>query len=109
MQQISPGKFDRLPRATAGFTTSALEGCGLRGPLLAPPAPQASYPVLVHRLTCLCHASFRPRLAARPLRFTNPSPPSGWVGDFHPQAVEHARHTKEKPGGKVIRRRAYDD
>ena len=24
----------------------------------------------------------------------NPSPPSGWVGDFHPQAVEHARHTK---------------
>jgi hypothetical protein len=28
-----------------------------------------------------------------PLRFANPSPPSGWVGDLHPQAVEHARHT----------------
>ncbi len=36
----------------------------------------------------------RYRLAATPLRFTNPSPPSGWVEDFHPQAVEHARHTK---------------
>ena len=28
-----------------------------------------------------------------PLRFANPSPPSGWVEDFHLQAVEHARHT----------------
>jgi hypothetical protein len=28
-----------------------------------------------------------------PLRFANPSPPSGWIGDFHPQTVEHARHT----------------
>jgi hypothetical protein len=38
---------------------------------------------------------FRPRLAATPLRFTNPSPPSGWAGDFHPQAIEPARHTKK--------------
>jgi hypothetical protein len=28
-----------------------------------------------------------------PLRFAKPSPPSGWLGDFHPQAVEHAGHT----------------
>jgi hypothetical protein len=27
------------------------------------------------------------------LRFANPSPPSGWVEDFHLQTVEHARHT----------------
>ena len=27
-----------------------------------------------------------------PLRFAKPSPPSGWPGDFHPQAIEHARH-----------------
>jgi hypothetical protein len=27
------------------------------------------------------------------LRFTNPSPPSGWVEDFHFRAIEHARHT----------------
>ena len=29
-----------------------------------------------------------------PLRFANPSPPSGWIRDLHPQTVEHARHTK---------------
>jgi len=51
------------------------------------------HPVLVHRLACLLHAAFRPRLTARPLRFANPSPPSGWVEDFHLQAIEHARHT----------------
>jgi len=58
---------------------------------------RASYPVLVHRLACLLHASFRPRLAATPLRFANPSPPSGWVEDFHLQVIEHARQTKERP------------
>jgi hypothetical protein len=57
----------------------------------------ASYPVLVHRLVRLLHASFRSRLTATPLRSANPSPPSGWVEDFHLRAVVHARHTK--PGG----------
>jgi hypothetical protein len=32
-----------------------------------------------------------------PLRFANPSPPSGWIEDFHLQAVDHARHTTERP------------
>ena len=27
------------------------------------------------------------------MRIANPSPPSGWVEDFHLQATEHARHT----------------
>jgi hypothetical protein len=27
------------------------------------------------------------------LRFANPSPPSGWIRDLHPQTFEHARHT----------------
>jgi hypothetical protein len=31
------------------------------------------------------------------LRFTNPSPSSGWVEDLHLQAVDHARHTNKKP------------
>ncbi len=53
------------------------------------------HPVLVHRLAPLLHASFRPRLATTPLRFAIPSPPSGWEEDFHLQAVEHARHTKQ--------------
>src|SRR5208283_2831849 len=59
--------------------------------LVRPGRPR--YPVLVHRAAALFHASFRPRLAATPLRFANPSPPSGWIEDFHLQAVDHARHT----------------
>jgi hypothetical protein len=51
------------------------------------------YPVLVHRAAVLLHASFRPRLATTPLRFADPSPPSGWIEDSHLQAVDHARHT----------------
>jgi len=30
------------------------------------------------------------------LRFANPSPPSGWIEDFHLQAVDHARHTTKR-------------
>ena len=56
------------------------------------------YPVFVHRAAGLLHASFRPHLAATPLRFANPSPPSGWVKDFHLQAVDHARHTRKTAG-----------
>src|SRR5271157_4735124 len=52
------------------------------------------HPVFVHRLAPLLHAALRPRLATTPLRFTIPSPPSGWEEDSHLQAVEHARHTK---------------
>jgi len=55
------------------------------------------YPVLVHRAAALLHASFRHRLAAAPLRFANPSPPSGRIEDFHLQAVVHARHTRKAP------------
>ena len=36
-------------------------------------------------------------LATTPLRFANPSPPSGWMEDFHLQAVDHARHTEKAP------------
>jgi hypothetical protein len=98
VRQISRDKPDRLQRATAEFTTSALDGYGLRGHLPARPAPYASYPVLVHRLASLLHASFRPRLATTPLRFAITSPPSGCEGDLHPQAVKHARRTRKSPG-----------
>src|ERR1700675_2274785 len=62
----------------------------------------ADNPVLVHRLACLLHASFSPRLATRPLRFTNPSPPSGWVGDFHPQAIDPARPNRDRGGSHLL-------
>ena len=64
--------------------------------LVRPGRPR--YPVLVHRAAALLHASFRPHLAMTPLRFANPSPPSGWIEDFHLQAVVHARHTSQWPG-----------
>jgi hypothetical protein len=51
------------------------------------------HPVLVHRLVPLIHASFRLRLRTTPSRFSSPSPPPGWAGDFHPQTVEQVRHT----------------
>src|SRR5215475_7611674 len=45
--------------------------------LVRPGRPR--YPVLVHRAAALLRASFRPCLAAAPLRFANPSPSSGWI------------------------------
>src|ERR1035441_7332957 len=35
-----------------------------------------------------------------PCVITSPSPPSGWAGDFHPQAAEHAQHTTKPLRGK---------
>jgi hypothetical protein len=68
----------------------------IRCSLVRPGRPR--YPVLVHRAAALLHASFRPHLAMTPLRFANPSPSSGWIEDFHLQAVDHARHTTKRPG-----------
>jgi hypothetical protein len=82
-----------------------LDGWGLRDPPLARPDGPASYPVLVHRVVALLHASFRRRLAETPLRFASTSPPSGCAGDLHPQAVEHARHTTKPLRGRALKRR----
>ena len=90
--QASLGKFDRLLRAPAGSTALAFDGCGLRDQSPARPARDASYPVSVRQVAVLLRTSFRHRLAVMPLRFAKPSPPSGWLEDFHPQAIEHARH-----------------
>ena len=83
--------------SSRGRMIGLLANHGLRG---HPPARArtASYPVLVHPLAGLLHTAFRPRLATTPLCFANPSPPSGWVADFHLQAVQHARHTERIEG-----------
>ena len=81
--QVSPGKLGRPSRTPAGSTHLALDGYGLRDQLLARPTKPASYPVSVRQVAVLLHASFRHHLAAMPLRFANPSPPSGWIEDFH--------------------------
>src|SRR5436190_1422520 len=70
--------------------------------LVRPGRPR--YPVFVHRAAALLHAFFRPHLAMTPLRFANPSPPSGWIEDFHLQAVVHTRHTEKAP-----RKRGHKD
>jgi hypothetical protein len=59
-----------------------------------------AFPVLgIARSASLLRASFRPRPAARPLRFAITSPPSGCEEDLHLPAVDPAGHTKnEKPG-----------
>jgi hypothetical protein len=64
LKQISRGKLSRLPRTAAGSTLHVLDGYGLRGAKAARPTLTPSYPVLVHRLALLLHASFRPRLVA---------------------------------------------
>jgi hypothetical protein len=87
----------RIRRATAGFTTSAFDGYGLRGQLPARPAPYASDPVFVHRLASWLRASFRHRLTTTPLRFAITSRPSRCEEDLHLLADDHARHTTKRP------------
>ena len=91
--ETSRGKFDRLRRTPAESTPAALDGYGLRGQAPARPATNASIRFLSIRPRLWLPASFRPRLAATPLRFARTSPPSGCAGDLHPSVVEHARHT----------------
>jgi hypothetical protein len=72
------------------------------------------YPVLVHRAAALLRAFFRPHLATAPLRFANPSPSSGWIEDFHLQAVVHTRHTRKCPRldgdrGRLARRFSHHE
>ena len=73
-----------------------LVDAGFAVPCQLAPHRRPHHPVLVHRLAPLIHASFRPRLATTPLRFSSPSPPPAWAGDFHPLAVEHVRHTRNR-------------
>ena len=70
---------------------------GLRCPLSTRPTSTAYYPIPVRRAATLLHASFRRRLTTTPLRFANPSPPSSWIRDLHPQVAKHAWQTKKRP------------
>src|ERR1700730_7771093 len=91
--QISRGKLNRLQCTTAGSTLCTLDGYGLRDTLPARPAlaPRIQFLFIGSHLCSTLPSD--PASRRQPLRFTNPSPPSGWVEDFHLQAIEHARHT----------------
>src|SRR3954469_13538110 len=101
-------KTARLRRTPAGFTTPPLMAVDFAAscPLVRLGRPR--YPVRVPRVAALLHASFRPRLAATPLRFANPSPPSGWVEDLHLQAAGHARHTRGSPAEAGLRHMRFN-
>jgi hypothetical protein len=49
----------------------------------------------------LLHASFRHSLTVVPLRFTRPSPPSGWSGNSHPQVIVHGPARMKLLGAKL--------
>lgn len=61
----------------------------------------ASDQVSIRQLALLIQASFKPSLAATLLPFSNPSPPSGWIGDFHSPVYKHARHTRFSFAGAI--------
>src|SRR5262249_16615060 len=75
---------DRLRRTPAGSTTLALDGYGLRGQLPARPPQVASIRFLYVRPR-FCYPLPSDAASRRcPCVLANPSPPSGWIGDFHP-------------------------
>src|SRR5205807_8478358 len=65
----------------------------------------ASYPVFVHRLARLLHASFRPRLqtsdlaAVIALALCYPSPPSGWGRTFTSKLLSMPSTHRHRGGG----------
>ena len=63
---------------------------------------------VTRQVAVLLHTAFRRHLAMTPLCFANPSPPSGWTGDFHPQAIEHAGHTTTRRSPPQLTRFALD-
>ena len=105
-RQISWGKLSRLPCTVAGSTLRTLDEYGLRGTLSARPA----------RAPCIRFLSIDSHICSplpsdlasrrQPLRITNPSPPSGWVEDFHLPAAEHAQHTTKPLKRQTLRVRA---
>src|SRR5260221_3267780 len=91
--QISGGKTDRFRHTAAGFTLCALDGSGLRG---NKPARPSLTPHI--RFLSIGSCFFSPILSDAPfcpppLRFPNPSPPSGWADDAHPLPLFQPWHT----------------
>lgn len=89
--QVSLGKPGRLPRLTPDLLLWPPEGMGLVSmrPLARPHPPHVWF--LFARPRFYSCASLRLSLAIEPLLFASPSPPPGWTGGFHPQALGHAR------------------
>src|SRR5262249_48386476 len=92
-EQISWGNLSCLPCTVAGSALRILDGYGLRGksparPMLAPCTRCLS----IARTFAVRFLQTSPR-GDSPCVLANPSPPSGWVEDFHLRATEYAQHT----------------
>src|ERR1035441_4746817 len=121
---------DSAPRSSRLSTASVAEATRSRSPGVSTAAFHAqspnlrfaplmdmgfavSRPLVRHRRlisgSCPSTRTFAPRFFRTsprddsPCVITSPSPPSGWAGDFHPQAAEHAQHTTKPLRGKVSR------
>src|SRR5215472_11032978 len=107
-EQISWGKLSRLPCTVAGSTLRILDGYGLRGKWPARPtlAPCTRFLSIDSHICSTLPSD--PTSRWQPLRFTSPSPPSGWAEDFHLQAAEHAQHTTKPLRGSSLRRGPRD-
>ena len=92
-KQISWGKLSRFQCTVAGSTPRTLDGYGLRSKLPARPALTPYIRFFPSTRTFAPHFLQTPPRGDSPCVITSPSPPSGWAGDFHPQAAEHAQHT----------------
>jgi len=70
------------------------ESFAVSGPLAL--LDSASYPIPVRRLADSLPASFSGPLAVTALRFTSVAT-TNFPGDFHPQVIVHAGHTRRAP------------
>ena len=100
--QASPGKLGRLPRTPAGSTNLALMDMdfAIRCPLVRPSLPHIRFLFVRSRFCSTLPSDTTSR--GMPLRFANPSPPSGWIEDFHFPATEHAGHTTRSRETRAI-------
>ena len=102
-EQISWGKFSRLPRTIAESTLRTLMEVDF-----AVSCPLVRCWRLVSGF-CPSTRTFAPCFLRTPPRggspciITRPSPPSGWPEDFHLQAAEHAQYTTKPLGRRTLR------
>ena len=78
---------------------------GIIGPLVRPELPRIRFLSVRSRLCSTLPSD--PASRRRPGAQLHPSPPSGWVEDFHLQAAEHARHTKKGTARRAPTSLAY--
>ena len=99
--EISPGKNALLHCTTAGFTPPTLghKSFAARCPLAL--LGIAFYPVLVHRLTVLIHASFPRSVTLTQLRFTSFAVVNSRE-DLHIQDCAHAGRTTKKASQALL-------